>query len=160
MNSECILLDTSFFIRLLNNKDPLHQNALGYYKYFLQNNFQLKTSTVCVAEYCVKGKIVELPLKDVQIIPFNIDHAVRSGELAKIVFDNKGSLMLPDRRIIPNDTKLFAQADIDNQIKKFATSDIECIKIFNLLKAKAKVKFEIINIRNPYNEAYGILDLK
>ena len=31
-----VLLDTSFFIRLLNDEDPLHENALGYFKYFLQ----------------------------------------------------------------------------------------------------------------------------
>ena len=31
-----VLLDTSFFIRLLNSEDPLHENAKGYYKYFLE----------------------------------------------------------------------------------------------------------------------------
>lgn len=27
-----VLLDTSFFIRLLNDEDPLHSNALGYFQ--------------------------------------------------------------------------------------------------------------------------------
>lgn len=69
-------------------------------------------------------------------------------------------LNLPDRKIIPNDTKLFAQADTDEQIQKFATSDVECIKVYNLLNQNRKLKFDIINIRNPYNEVLGILDLK
>jgi predicted nucleic acid-binding protein len=30
-----VLLDTSFFIRLLDKNDPLHNNAKEYYKYFL-----------------------------------------------------------------------------------------------------------------------------
>lgn len=158
MDRSCVMLDTSFFIRLLNEQDSLHENTLKYYKYFLQNNFILKTSTISVAEYCVKGSIDELPLQDVQIVPFNINHASRAGNLAAIVFQNKNILNLPDRKIIPNDTKLFAQSDTEEQIIKFATSDVECIKIFNFLNQHTKLKFDIINIRNPYNETFGILD--
>jgi len=29
-----VLLDTSFFIRLLNDEDPLHSNAVGYLNIF------------------------------------------------------------------------------------------------------------------------------
>ena len=160
MELSYVMLDTSFFIRLLNEQDPLHENTLEYYKYFLQNNFVLKTSTISIAEYCVKGEIDELPLRDVQIVPFNINHASKAGGLAAVVFQNKNTLNLPDRRIIPNDTKLFAQADTEEQIHKFATSDVECIKVFNLLNQHIQLKFDIINIRNPYNETFGILDLK
>ena len=160
MERNYVMLDTSFFIRLLNEQDPLHENALEYYKYFLQNNFVLKTSTISVAEYCVKGDIDELPLQDVQIVPFNINHATRAGNLAAIVFENRNTLNLPDRRIIPNDTKLFAQADTEAQVQKFATSDLECIKVYNFLNQNSKLTFDIINIRNPYNQTFGILDLK
>jgi predicted nucleic acid-binding protein len=160
MERSDVMLDTSFFIRLLNEQDPLHENVLQYYKYFLQNDFVLKTSTISIAEYCVKGEIDELPLNDIQIVPFNINHAIKAGNLAAFVFQNKDLLNLPDRKIIPNDTKLFAQADTDEQIQKFATSDVECIKVYNLLNQNRKLKFDIINIRNPYNEVLGILDLK
>ena len=52
-----VLLDTSFFIRLLNDEDSLHKNAVGYFKYFLENEVTLKISTISVAEYCVLGKL-------------------------------------------------------------------------------------------------------
>lgn len=39
MEQNCVLLDTSFFIRLLNEEDPLHHNALGYFRYFLEHDF-------------------------------------------------------------------------------------------------------------------------
>jgi len=52
-----VLLDTSFFIRLLNDEDPLHSNAVGYFKYFLENEIALKTSTITIAEYCVLGAL-------------------------------------------------------------------------------------------------------
>lgn len=129
MERNSVLLDTSFFIRLLNESDPLHLNTLSYYKYFLDHNFILKTSTISVAEYCVRGELEELPLQDVQIVPFNILHAEKAGKLASIVFANKDKLSLPDRKIIPNDTKLFAQANTEKQVSKFATSDTECVKI-------------------------------
>tara|TARA_R110000751_G_scaffold161356_4_gene267442 strand:+ start:39561 stop:39773 length:213 start_codon:yes stop_codon:yes gene_type:complete len=58
-----VLLDTSFFIRLLNDEDSLHTNAVGYFKYFLENDIVLKVSTISIAEYCVLGKLGDLPLK-------------------------------------------------------------------------------------------------
>ncbi|MFZ2325180.1 MAG: PIN domain-containing protein [Ignavibacteriaceae bacterium] len=160
MDSKCILLDTSFFIRLLNENDSLHQNTLDYYKFFLEKQFTLKCSTISISEYCVRGLLEELPLKDIQILPFNINHAQKAGEFARIIFENKGKLETEKRNIIPNDTNLFAQAEVENDITSFATSDEECIKIYNLLKQSHNLKFDTINIRQPFNENFGLLDLK
>ena len=46
MEQNSVLLDTSLFIRLLNEEDPLHENALGYFKYFLEHDFVIKISRV------------------------------------------------------------------------------------------------------------------
>ena len=70
MEQNSVLLDTSFFIRLLNEEDPLHNNALGYFRYFLEHDFVIKISTIAIAEYCVKGEVSELPLKNMLIVPF------------------------------------------------------------------------------------------
>ncbi|MCZ7609277.1 MAG: hypothetical protein M5U17_03860 [Ignavibacterium sp.] len=160
MDNKSILLDTSFFIRLLNENDSLHQNTLDYYKYFLEKQFILKCSTISISEYCVRGQLEELPLKDIQIIPFNINHAQKAGEFARVIFENKGKLDIEKRNIIPNDTNLFAQAEIEKEITTFATSDEECLKIYTLLKENESLSFETINIRNPFNETFGLLDLK
>src|ERR1019366_10390636 len=117
MMHKAILLDTSFFIRLLDNTDKLHSNAKGYFKYFLEKDFVMMISTISIAEYCVLGDVQELPLKNLQIVPFNFDHAKRTGEFAKFVFQNRNSLDIKDRKIIPNDTKLFAQADIEQEVE-------------------------------------------
>ena len=108
MTHKAVLLDTSFFIRFLNDSDPLFKNADGYFRYFLQNEITMMISTISIAEYCVGGDVHELPLRNLQIVPFNIDHSKRTGEFAKIVFQTKGKLKLKERNIIPNDTKLFA----------------------------------------------------
>jgi predicted nucleic acid-binding protein len=159
--SHSVMLDTSFCIRLLNSEDPLHLNAKNYFKYFLEHDYILKLSTIAVAEYCVRGSIKDLPLEKVQIIPFNIDHAERAGKFAGIVYNKNSNsdIKLKPRTIIPNDTKLFAQADLDALVTHFVTCDLECQKTFNILKAETKVNFDIIDFNIPYNEVFGKLDL-
>ncbi|MDC8001326.1 hypothetical protein POV26_09770 [Aequorivita todarodis] len=156
-----VLLDTSFFIRLLNDEDPLHTNAVGYFKYFLENDIVLKVSTISIAEYCVLGKLEDLPLKNIQIVPFNLKEAEKTGQFANIIFaENKVSeeTLIP-RAIIPNDSKLFAQADLDKSITHFVTSDIRSKNTLALLKKGINPKFEIISIDVPFTETFGILDL-
>ncbi|MBS1975986.1 MAG: hypothetical protein JST46_01365 [Bacteroidetes bacterium] len=160
MNSKAVLLDTSFFLRFLNDKDPLFKNADGYFRHLLQEDMPMMISTISIAEYCIGGDIHELPLKNLQILPFNVDHAKRTGEFAKIVFQNKNKLKLKERNIIPNDTKLFAQADIELPINFYLSSDSESIKIYNLLRKESSPKFQFIDLNTPHSATFGILDLK
>ena len=154
-----VLLDTSFFIRFLNEKDPLFKNADGYFRHFLKEEITMMISTISIAEYCVYGHIYELPLKNLQIVPFNLDHSKKTGEFARIVFQNKGKLKLNERNIIPNDTKLFSQADCEKTVEYYLSSDTESLKIYNLLKEETKPKFIFIDLHTPHNEIFGILDL-
>jgi len=159
MSNKSVLCDTSFFIRLLDKNSDLHSNAKGYFKYFTENDYKLLISTISIAEYCVGGDISELPLKNLQILPFNLDHSKRTGEFARIIFQNKGTLNLNERKIIPNDTKLFSQADSEKSVESYISSDTESLKIYNLLKQKTNPKFQFIDLRVPYNETFGLLDL-
>lgn len=156
-----VLLDTSFFIRLLNDEDPLHSNAIGYFKYFLENEIILKVSTISIAEYCVLGKLEDLPLKNVQIVPFNLKDAEKTGEFAEIIFtQNKINVeKLSPRAIIPNDSKLFAQSDLDKTVSHFVTSDVRSKNTLAILKKGTNSKFDIISIDVPFTETFGILDL-
>lgn len=156
---ESVFCDTSFFIRLLDKNDPLHRNARGYFKYFTENGFPLLISTIAIAEYCVRGKVVDLPLRNLQIVPFNLDHALRTGEFAKTIFENKNRLDLNQRSIIPNDTKLFAQADTEKSVQYYLSSDTESFKIYNLLRKESDPKFEFINLSTPFDIQFGILNL-
>lgn len=125
----------------------------------MQNEITMMISTISIAEYCVGGDVHELPLRNLQIVPFNLDHSKRTGEFAKIVFQNKGKLKLKERNIIPNDTKLFAQADCEKAVEFYLSSDTESFKIYNLLKLESAPKFEFIDLSTPFNETFGILDL-
>ncbi|MCP4120397.1 MAG: type II toxin-antitoxin system VapC family toxin [Bacteroidetes bacterium] len=156
-----VLLDTSFFIRLLNDADPLHKNAKGYFKYFLDQGIAMKVSTISIAEYCVVGKLEDLPLRNIQILPFNVDQAIRTGEFAQIIFtENKTEKSkIEPRAIIPNDSKLFAQADLDKSITHFVTSDARSKQTHSTLSRRTTPKFDIIDIKNPHHQVFGILDL-
>jgi predicted nucleic acid-binding protein len=158
---ESVLLDTSFFLRFLNKNDELFSNADGYYKYFLEKEIAMVVSTISIAEFCVRGSIEELPLKNLQILPFNVNHAKKTGEFARALFEarQKGELEQTERLLISNDSKLFAQADQESQIKHFVTSDIRSLKPFTVLKATIELKFDIINISQKHTEAFGTLGL-
>ena len=157
MNS--VLLDTSFFIRLLNSEDSLHENAKAYYRYFLENGVVMKISTISIAEFCVKGDLTDLPLKTLKIIPFNYNHAQKAGVFARIIYENraKQNLEIHPRILIPNDTKLFAQADLDDAVDAFVTSDERTQSIIDLLKNSVNARFYYIDLKIPYNQTFGVL---
>ena len=150
----------SLFVYSKKN-DALHHSAFNYYKYFLENQFTLKISTISIAEYCVLGIPSDLPLKDLQVVPFNYNHALRTGEFSAAIFKERkvSTEQLEPRAIIPNDSKLFAQADLDESIQYFVTSDQRSLKTLSMLKTKLNPNFEIIDIHIPYNESFGVLDL-
>lgn len=155
-----VLLDTSFFLRFLNDEDPLFNNADKYFRYFIDNEINLMISTISIAEYCVGGDIHELPLRNLQIVPFNLEHAKRTGEFARIVFRNKAKLKLKERNIIPNDTKLFAQADIETGVDYYLSSDTESIKIYQLLKQESNPRFQFIDLNTPYHQTFGLINFE
>lgn len=163
MPSEGILLDTSFFIRLLKENDPLFETADNYYRYFLENNFSLFISTISIAEYCVNGEIDQLPLKNLIILPFNIDHAKTTGNFARILFEkrNKGELIVDQRLLIINDAKLFSQAQVDVRINYYCTSDSRSEKIFSAINETETIKFNFLDIstNQNHNQYFGKLDL-
>lgn len=68
-------------------------------------------------------------------------------------------LKINDRNIIPNDTKLFAQADREENIGFYLSSDLESLKIFNLLKKNLDLKFQFLDLNIPYSSAFGVLDI-
>ncbi len=99
------------------------------------------------------------PVNSPSICVFNLDHAKRTGEFAKIVFQNKNKLKLNERNIIPNDTKLFAQADTEVAIAYYLSSDTESNKIYNLLKEHTHPAFQFIDLNTSYGETFGVLEL-
>lgn len=156
-----VILDTSFLIRLLSANDVLHFNAVGYFKYFLEQNIPMYISTITIAEYCVNGDVMELPLRNVRVVPFNFQHAPIAGKFAKALYEARtaNEISIDNRLIIPNDAKIFAQANCVEDVKYFVTSDTKSSKLIDIISAKEIVNFEHMDIHIPYTRRFGILEM-
>ena len=155
-----LCVDTGFLIRFVKSDEKLNQNAEEYYRYCLERQIPIYCSTIAIAEYCVKGQLNQLPLKDLRVIPFNINHAARAGDLMRITFAKRNKSVEEYSRVsATNDVKMFAQVDIETTIDTFLTVDQEAIKLYNSIKTEASLQFQIIDLNIPRHIIFGELDL-
>lgn len=156
-----VLCDTGFLIRLNQPNDPLHENARGYLRYLLANDCPVFVSTIALAEYAVRDRIENLPMRYFRVLPFNIDHAQKAGEFAQSVFSQRDQIPddITQRVIIPNDTKMFAQADVTPSITHYLTADQRCEVVYRLVAKQTEPRFQILSLRVPHHQAFGELDL-
>ena len=153
-----VFLDTSFFIRLFDTKDDPHKNALDYFKRFRQGNTTIYSSSIVAAEYGVKGNIDHLPLRFVQLQAFDIRHARHSAIFARTCFEARknGVLQLENRVLIPNDTRIMAQAHVAKS-SYLVGKDENAIKLLQFLNEKGLTACTFLDISVPLNEFFGEL---
>jgi len=109
----------------------------------------------------VRDKTENLPMLYFRVLPFNIDHAQKAGDFAGIVFSQRDQIPeeITQRVIIPNDTKMFAQADVTKGITYYLTADKKCEIVYRLVEASAPINFQILSLRIPHQQAFGELGL-
>ncbi len=105
-----ILLDTSFLISLAIPGRPNHTVAKRYLTESLSRGVPLYLSTIVASEFQVKQAVNDLPLRNFIVLPFNIDHAMRTGILMRNFQRDDGD----DRAAVKDDVKLIAQADCES----------------------------------------------
>lgn len=105
-----ILLDTSFLISLADTGRPNHTVAQRYLTESLARGVPLYLSTIVASEFQVKQAVNDLPLRNFIVLPFNIDHAMRTGILMRSFSRDDGD----DRTAVKDDVKLIAQADCES----------------------------------------------
>ena len=143
--AKTVLLDSGFLIRLMNPNEPLHRVALDLFKDYVSSGVTCMVSTVALAEYGVKGDLRYLPTKYLQFLPFQYHHAEVAAMFMRRIIQVKqerGAEIKP-RVIIPNDTKMFAQASAETDIYAFVSADAEAKKVYELLEDPG---FEFVNI--------------
>ena len=145
--AKTVLLDSGFLIRLMNPNEPLHRVALDLFKDYVSSGVTCMVSTVALAEYGVKGELRYLPTKYLQFLPFQYHHAEVAAMFMRRIIQVKqerGAEIKP-RVIIPNDTKMFAQASAETDIFAIVSADAEAKKVYELLEDPG---FEFVNIRD------------
>ena len=144
--SKAVLLDSGFLIRLMNPNESLHQVALDLFKEYITSGVVCKVSTIALAEYGVKGDLRFLPTKYLQFVPFVYSHAEVASVFMRTIIkvkQERGVVITP-RVVIPNDTKMFAQASAEPDVFAFVSADAEAKKVSDMLD---NPNFEFVNIR-------------
>ncbi|MDO3693878.1 hypothetical protein QVZ41_03320 [Wenyingzhuangia sp. chi5] len=155
-----VLVDNSFCIRLLKVDDELHQNAVDYFEYFLENDIELYLSTIVVSEYAVGDNPDNLlSLNVFRLLEFDYSDAKIAGNFLSTLkslgkFGDYGT-----RKVVINDIKLFAQVH-NRKIDAYITNDIKSFnKMVEPLSKSHSLKFKFIDLSIPLNVRLGKLDL-
>ncbi|PSR11588.1 MAG: hypothetical protein C7N36_15750 [Bacteroidetes bacterium] len=158
MKYKRVFLDTSFLIRLLDASDPDFQNANTYFRRMLKEGTDFLLSTIVVAEYGVGSDIANLPIRQLRLLPFNFSHARLTANFAQSAFigRRKGALEVGSRVVIPNDTKLLAQAAVEG-VDLFIGRDDNCESVWRFLKDNNELQFLYLDLRTPPEAFFGEL---
>jgi len=105
-----VMLDTSFLITLADPQRLHHETAEWYFREFLQRQITIYLSTIVISEFEVRQSVNDLPLRNMVILPFNIDHAISCGALVSRLPRDSGD----DRVRIKDDCKLIAQTECES----------------------------------------------
>lgn len=135
-----------------------------FFREFAKRGISMKVSTVAIGEFLVGNTLEDLPLRHIQILPYNFPHSVIAGRFAKILLDarKEKGLEVSPRVLIPNDVKQLAQADFESDIRYFVTSDSKSYRKFTEVISKTEeVHFEHLDINeSDYHNFFGLLDLE
>lgn len=153
------LLDTSLILRLVKPSDPLYSNVQSWFRELLGHKVPMYFSTIAIAEYCVKGNVGELPLPNLRILPFNMDHAMRAGLYALTLLEQRKRDGGDERAVVLNDVKLLAQAEATVGISHFLTKDLGFVARMQALQADGHVlRTTVLDLNIPMAAALGLLD--
>jgi predicted nucleic acid-binding protein len=157
-NSLIISLDTSFVIRLLTKQFPLHDNAVEWYDELLERGHVLVVPVDVIGEYVVGGSKDDLPFRDFRLLPYNLEEALLAGKCAKHLFDKRrqGELTVSQRKVIPNDVKIFATAQVAGA-NAILTADEESKTIHAALREAELISFDWWYVGNPIGDYIGEL---
>lgn len=87
----------------------------------------------------------------------DVDELLKEGLIQR--FEYTHELSIDNRLIIPNDAKIFAQANCSDDVKFFVTSDTKSSKLINIIAGKETVTFEHMDIHTPHTQQFGVLEL-
>lgn len=117
-----ISLDTSFLISFADPRRPHHKVAVDYFKHCISVKFPMWISTVAAGEFHVGQAFTDLPLQNFRIQPYNLQHALRAGDLLKLLNSQTSTPRTDPRNIVINDLKIIAQA-VEDKISIILSED-------------------------------------
>ena len=146
---DSVLLDTSFLITLADPNRPQHDTAKSYYREFILKGVPIYLSTIVVSEFQVRQPIQDLELRNLVLLPFNIDHAVTCGQLIANQERDSGD----DRVRVKDDFKLIAQC-ICEGISHLATEDSSSlVKYLSRIRQQGRCSTHTLTLQGGFDTA-------
>lgn len=145
-----VLLDTSFLITLASASRPHHASALRYYRTCIDRQVPMYLSTVVMAEFQVKQAVTDLPLRNLFVLPFNADHAIRCGGL----IDATSRDPVDDRVRVKDDFKLIAQCQVEGISHLFSEDANTLVKYLARCATPAAPRLQCILLRDGFDASW------
>lgn len=140
-----VMLDTGFVIALLDSKRSSHATAKAYYKYCLEKEYPLYISSIAIYEYCIAGKLEEIPLDSITDIAYN----TQDGAASENVKFKEHILAGEPRNQIKDDFKIIGHA-MTRGHTVLITDDEKMHTHINNLRQKGIVALRSILISEPF----------
>ena len=145
-----ILLDTSYLISLADPNRSHHETAVSYLREALRHGAPLYLSAIAASEFQVKQAVTDLPLRNFEVLPFNIDHAMTAGLLMRDLQRDAGD----ERSAVKDDIKLVAQA-ICQSLTHILTEDAETlVKYVRRLNDTGQCTLQTILLAEGFDAAW------
>ena len=145
------LVDTSFLISLVKPEEANHGAAKSYYKGCLERQVPLYLSTIVISEFAVRQAVTDLGLRNYFVLPFNIDHAIKAGQLWSLI----DRVPADPRVVVKDDIKLIAQCACEDGISHVLTGDDRTLaKYLRRLAAAGQLAALPIVLAAGFDEAW------
>ena len=144
------LVDTSFLITLANPERPNHIVAKTYFREALQRGVPLYLSAIVASEFQVGQAVTDLPLRNFEVLPFNIDHAMTAGLLLRELRRDAGD----DRVAVKDDVKLIAQAVCESLTHVLTEDEQTLTKYVRRLNDLGRSSISCILLANGFDAAW------
>jgi len=145
-----VLLDTSFLISLSDPTRAHHGVALAYYREWVRRQVPMYLSTIVISEFQVKQAINDLPLRNFEVLPFNVDHAMRCGLIIRQMARDPED----DRVRVKDDFKLLAQCDCE-AISHLISEDASTLgKYLDRARDSGLATAEVVLLKDGFDAAW------
>lgn len=157
-----VLVDTSFLITLFSKTREHQENAMKYYRYFIDHKIDMYISTIAISEYSQKTRIEPILASGNFItLTFNVIDGITSGEFSEKLKNEKREPS-EKRDVVKDDVKMLAQC-ANGEFDYLVTDDRSTMaKWANKLYDAGDLKTQVIPIteydESIFNNGQTVLD--
>jgi len=107
-------------------------------------------STIVISEFQVKQAINDLPLRNLVVLPFNVDHAMRCGVLIRQLSRDPTD----DRVRVKDDFKLIAQCDGEGITHLLSEDESTLVKYLARSQAPGQLATQSVLLKHGFDVSW------